>query len=191
MVAQRQLQLVEQEATILRTKTQDLEAENDKMMAENRRLHLRVSRKGAPTDSEKLLLDKLELEERIRALEKKLAEISTKGSPSVPSGSPRLSRSSGRLSPIDASESSVLRREKEILDKDLKSKEDEIASLKSRLQQLEKDRSAKGSSMIPQRQPKKPLDTMTKSQLKVSYYYYYYYYNTTITTTIMLLLLLL
>ena len=161
---------MEQEATILRTKTHELEAENDKMSAENRRLHLRVSRKGAPSDSEKLLLDKLELEERIKALEKKLAEIPARGPATAPSGSPRSSRSSGRLSPNDAPETSVLRREKEILEKDVNNKEDEIANLKSRVQQLEKDRDAKGSlNKIPQRVAKKPADTMTKLQLKVHF----------------------
>ena len=159
---------MEQEATILRTKTHDLEAENEKMMAENRRLHLRVSRKGAPTDPEKLMLDKLELEERIKALEKKLAEIPTKGSAAIASaGSPRLSRPSGRLSPSDGPETSVLRREKEILEKDVKSKEDQIDALKARVEQLEKDRDAKAPHKIPQRVPKKPVDTMTKLQLKV------------------------
>ena len=40
----RQLQVVEQEASVLRTKTQTLEQENDKMLAEVKELQLQVAR---------------------------------------------------------------------------------------------------------------------------------------------------
>ena len=162
--------MVEQEATILRTKTNSLEAENEKMIAENRRLQLRVSRKGAPTESEKLMIDKLELEERIKALEKKLSEIGPKLADAEKS--PRLSRS-GRLSPNSASgsESSVLKREKEILEREIKAKEEHIATLTQRVQQMEKENQnlrQKAETPAPiRRTPKKSSDTMTKLQLKV------------------------
>ena len=174
---QRQLQLVEQEASILRTKTTDMEAENEKLAAENRRLQLRVSRKPPPTDAEKLLMDKMELEDRLKALEKKLTEAAL---PGVMDGSksPRLGRDRNRLSPGAPSpaESSVLKREKEILERDLKSKEDTISSLSQRLQQLEKENEnlhsrveAKASAAsLVKRTPKKPSESMTKAQLKVT-----------------------
>lgn len=152
----------------------DLEAENEKMISDNRRLQLRVSRKPPPTDSEKLLLDKLELEERIKALEKKLTEAAPKLDAEK---SPRLGRStdrSGRLSPnMPNSESSVLKREKEILERDLKSKEEQVHNLTLRVQHMEKENENLHHRMemkanTVKRTPKKPSETMTKLQLKVS-----------------------
>lgn len=166
---QRQLQLVEQEASILRTKTTEMEAENEKLSAENRRLQLRVSRKPPPTDAEKLLMDKMDLEERIKALEKKLSESGTPDG----SKSPRLGRDRTRLSPNSLAESSVLKREKEILERDLKSKEDAINTLTLKVQQLEMENGnlhhridIKAHPAV-KRTPKKPSESMTKAQLKV------------------------
>lgn len=167
---------------ILRSKTVDLESENDKMTAENRRLQLRVSRKPPPTDAEKLLLDKLELEERIKAMEKKLTEAASHKPHSDPEKSPRLGRvqdrtrlSTGSISP----ESSVLKREKEILERDLKSKEEQISSLTLRLQNMEKENENLHHRMdtriaAVKRVPKKPSETMTKLQLKVRQIIIYY-----------------
>lgn len=161
---------------ILRSKTSELETENDKVTAENRRLQLRVSRKPPPTDAEKLLLDKLELEERMKALEKKLSEAASHKAHSDPEKSPRLSRvqdRSGRLSPNSITpESSVLKREKEILERDIKSKEEQISSLTLRLQHMEKENENLHHRMETRvaaikRVPKKPSETMTKIQLKV------------------------
>lgn len=132
-----------------------------------------MSRKPPPTDAEKLLLDKLELEERMKALEKKLSDHK---SHSDPEKSPRLSRvqdRSGRLSPNAITpESSVLKREKEILERDIKSKEEQINSLTLRLQHMEKENENLHHRMETRvaaikRTPKKPSETMTKIQLKV------------------------
>ena len=68
---QRQLQLVEQEAAILRAKTHDLEAENEKVTSDNRRMALRLTRKGPPSDADKLHMEKLEREDKVKSLEKK------------------------------------------------------------------------------------------------------------------------
>lgn len=68
----RQLQLVEQEANILRQKAQDLETENDKLMAENKRCQLRLSRKPPPGPQELLQLDNMELKEKLNDAERKL-----------------------------------------------------------------------------------------------------------------------
>lgn len=164
----------------MRSKTADLEAENEKMTAENRRLHLRVSRKPAPTDSEKLLLDKLELEERIKNMEKKLTEAATHKPHTEPEKSPRLGRvadRSGRLSTGSITpESSVLKREKEILERDIKSKEEQISSLTLRLQHMEKENENLHHRMDTRvaaikRVPKKPSETMTKIALKVRIIY--------------------
>lgn len=179
------MQLVEQEASILRSKTVDMEAENDKLAAENRRLHLRVSRKGPPTDAEKLMMDKMELEERLKALEKKLGEVpSSIGTPDG-SKSPRLGRDRNRLSPGNSTpaESSVLKREKEILERDLKSKEDALTTLTLRLQQMEKEnenlhhRMEVKANASAKRTPKKPSETMTKMQLKVMAFLFMFLFN--------------
>nr|CAH0112438.1 unnamed protein product [Daphnia galeata] len=171
----RQLQLVEQEAGILRSKTVELETENEKMTAENRRLHLRVSRKPPPSDAEKLLIDKLELEERIKNMEKKLTEAASPKQHGDPEKSPRLGRASDRGARLSTGsinpESSVLKREKEILERDLKSKEEQINSLTLRLQHMEKENENLHHRMdtrvaAVKRIPKKPSETMTKVQLK-------------------------
>ncbi|XP_074603575.1 uncharacterized protein LOC141857068 [Brevipalpus obovatus] len=66
----RQLQLVEQEANILRQKIMSLEAENEKITSENRRLQLRVCRRPPPGPLEELQIENMELKERISRLEK-------------------------------------------------------------------------------------------------------------------------
>lgn len=48
----RKLEMVEEEATVLRTRLQNLEMENDKMQAENKRLTLQAAR-GIKKDTEK------------------------------------------------------------------------------------------------------------------------------------------
>lgn len=66
----RQLQLVEQEANILRQKIMSLEAENEKITSENRRLQLRVCRRPPPGPQEELQIENMELKERISRLER-------------------------------------------------------------------------------------------------------------------------
>src|SRR5687768_55861 len=63
---------MEQEAAILRQRTLDLETENEKLTNENRRLSLRVSRKGPATAQEQLAIENVELKERIEKLEKQI-----------------------------------------------------------------------------------------------------------------------
>lgn len=67
----RQLQVVEQEASVLRTKTQTLEQENDKLLAEVKKLQLQVARNsiktavttnGKETDKMKTTIEDLEKE---------------------------------------------------------------------------------------------------------------------------------
>lgn len=160
----------------MRSKTVELETENEKMTAENRRLHLRASRKPPPSDAEKLLLDKLELEERIKNMEKKLTEASSHKQHTDLEKSPRLGRANDRGARLSTSsinpESSVLKREKDILERDLKSKEEQINSLTLRLQHMEKENENLHHRMdtrvaAVKRVPKKPTETMTKIQLKV------------------------
>ena len=69
----RQLQVIEQEAVVLRTKIQTLESENDKLAAENKQLQLQRIRKG-PSEPE----SETELKMKIASLETKLAEANNK-----------------------------------------------------------------------------------------------------------------
>uniref|UniRef100_T1JA69 Leucine zipper homeobox-associated domain-containing protein n=1 Tax=Strigamia maritima TaxID=126957 RepID=T1JA69_STRMM len=71
----RQLQLVEQEASILRQKTMELENENDALSAENKMLQLKAGRKGPLTPQQKLQADNLHLTEKIAKLEKNLKDF--------------------------------------------------------------------------------------------------------------------
>lgn len=167
---QRQLQLVEQEAAILRSKTVDLEAEHDKLVTENRKLQLRASRKPPPTDSEKLLIDKLELEERLKALEKKLSESAKQNEPEKSRAGRTVDRN-GRVGAPSA-ESTVIKREKEILERENKAKEQQISEMNHKIQNLEKEKDnlhhRLDNLLMPvDRTPKKPTETMTKQQLKV------------------------
>lgn len=68
MDLKRQLQLVEQEASILRTKTMTLENENEKLSAENRKMQLLRGAKKIASAPESETVDK------IVALENKLAD---------------------------------------------------------------------------------------------------------------------
>jgi hypothetical protein len=69
----RQLQVIEQEATILRTKTQTLESDNEKLAAENKQLHLQKIKKW-PLENE----NETALKVKITSLESKLADTNNK-----------------------------------------------------------------------------------------------------------------
>jgi hypothetical protein len=69
----RQLQVIEQEAAILRTKTQTLESDNEKLAAENKQLHLLRLKKGS-TETE----TEAELKGRITSMETELTVANNK-----------------------------------------------------------------------------------------------------------------
>ncbi|XP_025831501.1 myosin heavy chain, cardiac muscle isoform isoform X2 [Agrilus planipennis] len=75
---QKQLETIEQEATVLRSKIQDLEGENEKLSAENKRLQLFYSSKTSKTD--KVLdpyIDRIaELEEELNKVHEKITKNS-------------------------------------------------------------------------------------------------------------------
>lgn len=78
--------MVEQEATVLRTKTQTLEQENDKLLAEVKKLQLQVARNtvkpaatlnNKETDKFKITIEELEKErDELKAKIKKVLEDS-------------------------------------------------------------------------------------------------------------------
>lgn len=69
----RQLQVIEQEATVLRTKTQTLESDNEKLAAENKQLHLQRIKKW-PLEAE----NETALKAEITSLETKLSDANSK-----------------------------------------------------------------------------------------------------------------
>ncbi|XP_054157646.1 kinesin-related protein 4-like [Oppia nitens] len=71
----RQLQLVEQEASILRQKLMSLENENDKLINDNKRYQLRLSRKPPPGPADQLQVENIELKDKIKDLERRCENI--------------------------------------------------------------------------------------------------------------------
>lgn len=67
----RQLQLVEQEANILRQKIASVEGENERLSSENRRLQIRVSRRPPPGPMDELQIENIDLKEKIAMLERR------------------------------------------------------------------------------------------------------------------------
>lgn len=73
----KQLQLFEQEAGILRQKLITLENENEKLVNENKRLQLRISKKPPPGPADQLQFENMELKDRIRDYERKCDSLKT------------------------------------------------------------------------------------------------------------------
>lgn len=71
----RQLQLMEQEVSILRQKSLKLESENDKLNSDNRRMNMRLSKKPPPGKAENLQIENMELKSRIEELQKKVNDL--------------------------------------------------------------------------------------------------------------------
>nr|XP_018902626.1 PREDICTED: centromere protein F-like isoform X2 [Bemisia tabaci] len=140
----RQLQNVEQEASILRTKNQTLEMDYEKLLAENKKLQLsKGSKKGGLLNS-----SQFELKGKIAALEKELEEANKKIQQFE--GSKNGSKSSNDLSEVDK----------------LKSQISKLESEKSILKRLKEDPVTDSVKLYLKRTPKKPTDLMAKSQLK-------------------------
>ncbi|CAH0389367.1 unnamed protein product [Bemisia tabaci] len=140
----RQLQNVEQEASILRTKNQTLEMDYEKLLAENKKLQLsKGSKKGGLVNS-----SQFELKGKIAALEKELEEANKKIQQFE--GSKNGSKSSNDLSEVDK----------------LKSQISKLESEKSILKRLKEDPVTDSVKLYLKRTPKKPTDLMAKSQLK-------------------------
>ncbi len=122
----RQLQLVEQEASILRQKLISLEGENDKLINENKRFQLRLSRKPPPGPADQLQIENLELKDKVKDLERKCENIKVElvSSKSQPNLTNFL---------VSDTESDLIN----TLKKQLKTKDSEVNTLSSRVAQLD------------------------------------------------------
>lgn len=142
----RQLQLVEQEASILRQKLISLESENEKLGGENKRLQLRVSRKPPAGPTEKLQLENLEFKQKLEVMEKKCETLQKElqasiSSPNIASLSQDSNKTSNKSSKaggaLSSNESDLI----DALKKQLKSKEDEVLELQSKAARIETENS--------------------------------------------------
>lgn len=93
----RQLQVVEQEASVLRTKTQTLEQENDKLLAEVKKLQLQVARNSIKStatqntkEAEKMKTALEELEKERDELKAKIKKILEDPTDKLPARSPKV-----------------------------------------------------------------------------------------------------
>ncbi|KAH6935408.1 hypothetical protein HPB50_005568 [Hyalomma asiaticum] len=156
----RQLQLVEQEANILRQKAQDLETENDKLMAENKRCQLRLSRKPPPGPQELLQLDNMELKEKLTDAERKLKVLKEELEKEY---APKKEKPSDIENDLIAG-----------LKKKVRAKEEETSALQTKIVQLEVENSRvnrefkklKEALNYKKRAPRAVRETATRGELK-------------------------
>ncbi|XP_067141899.1 putative leucine-rich repeat-containing protein DDB_G0290503 isoform X2 [Centruroides vittatus] len=169
----RQLQLIEQEAAMLRQKTTDLDNENEKLMTENKRLQLRISRKPPLDSAGELQVENLELKTKISTLEKKLSAAQEELEKALSGGfSPTtiIAEFKPRRASLTESENELITS----LKKKLKSEEDENSSLKTKLVQLEIDnnkmtrdyKKLKDALNYKKKTPKVMHDTVTRMELR-------------------------
>ncbi|KAK2713281.1 hypothetical protein QYM36_009225 [Artemia franciscana] len=172
----RQLQAIEQEYSVLRQRTIDLENDCEKIQSENRRLQLRVSRRPttALPPSEQLHIENEDLKEQLKTMEKRLSEANSKVKElSEKQESPRASRT-GKYLALNNGELDIIKREKELVEKELRTKEDDIFALKTKLKELgeenkslsDKVKTVINTSRYKSRTPKKVTDLTTKNSLK-------------------------
>ncbi|XP_077519344.1 uncharacterized protein LOC144129224 [Amblyomma americanum] len=169
----RQLQLVEQEASILRQKAQDLETENDRLMAENKRCQLRLSRKPPPGPQELLQLDNMELKEKLADSERKLnvlkEELEKVAAGAAPSAVVIQEYAPKKEKPSDIENDLIAG-----LKKKVRAKEEETAALQTKIVQLEVENSRmnreykklKDALNFKKRAPRAVRETATRGELK-------------------------
>ncbi|PNF26593.1 hypothetical protein B7P43_G11349 [Cryptotermes secundus] len=171
----RQLQVIEQEAAILRTKTQTLESDNEKLAAENKQLHLQRIKKW-PLEAE----NETTLKAKITSLETKLTDANNK----VKELEVKLKAEEATklAAEEDQKKKPGLKDTAEVtrLKKELKMKTEELSKLQVQarkseednenltlsLKRLKEDAVSSSAKFYRQRTPKKPTDLTSKVQLK-------------------------
>ncbi|KAI5712440.1 hypothetical protein M8J75_008362 [Diaphorina citri] len=145
----RQLQLVEQEATILRTKTQTLESENETLMNENRKLQMmRNTKRGKSVEGDSSSV--IELKEKIKTLENEMNESNNK----IKEYEEKVSSLTNNSSKIDTLNSQITQLE------------ETNKKLSESLNRLKQDAIPNILEHFKSRTVKKPSDNLTKVQLK-------------------------
>ncbi|XP_021938796.1 golgin subfamily B member 1 isoform X3 [Zootermopsis nevadensis] len=169
-----QLQVIEQEATILRTNIQTLESDNEKLVAENKQLHLMRLKKGS-TEKE----SEVELKGKLTSLETELAEaynkvkeleVKLKEDETTKTAAEDKKKKSGAKDTVEVTR----------LKKEMKTKIEELDKLKAQTKKFEEDNEnltqvlkrlkyevlSSAAKFYKQRTPKKPTDLTSKVQLK-------------------------
>ncbi|XP_072944658.1 uncharacterized protein [Epargyreus clarus] len=158
----RQLQVIEQEASVLRTKTQNLEADNEKLQAENKKLQLLKNAKTLKSDKslEQTTNKVSQLETELKEALAKIKEFET--SKEKEDKTEKKVRFGGELTKKEA--------------ETLKSKQEEIDRMKISYGKLEKEKTKLQTTLkelredamksFKPRTPKKPTDITTKLQMK-------------------------
>ncbi|XP_046382724.1 uncharacterized protein LOC124153539 isoform X1 [Ischnura elegans] len=143
----RQLQVVEQEANILRSKTQELEAECERVTAENKKLSLSKAAAGKRTAEIKTL------RERVKELEAQLGN--TEGTKTTEEESKGKTSESGKKDSESSSDVEALKIK-------LEKAEAEVEQLTTELKKAKDPKSA----LLRKRTAKRPTDLTPRLQLK-------------------------
>ncbi|XP_046991524.1 COP1-interactive protein 1 isoform X1 [Schistocerca americana] len=173
----RQLQVIEQEAAILRTRTQALETENEKLTAENKKLQLvRGTKKTMNSTATDETSDRaVELKERIADLERQLEEANKK----VKELQTKIDEQENEKKTAEPKKKTVSP-EVSKLRKEVKAKTEELEKLKTNFTKTESENEKLNQELkrlkdealqdvlryYKQRSPKKPTDLTTKVQMK-------------------------
>ncbi|XP_049855867.1 myosin-2 heavy chain isoform X5 [Schistocerca gregaria] len=173
----RQLQVIEQEAAILRTRTQALETENEKLTAENKKLQLvRATKKTINSIATDETSDRaVELKERIADLERQLEEANKK----VKELQTKIDEQEDEKKTTEPKKKTVSP-EVSKLRKEVKAKTEELEKLKTNFTKTESENEKLNQELkrlkdealqdvlkyYKQRSPKKPTDLTTKVQMK-------------------------
>lgn len=169
----RQLQLVEQEASILRQKAIDLENENEKLTVENKRHLLRLSRKPPPGPQELLQLDNMELKEKLTETERRLNLLKEEYERVAAGAAPStvvLQEYAPKKEKVSDGESDLIA----TLKKKVRAKDNETSVLQTRIVQMEIEnnrlnreyKKLKDALNYKRKPPRAVRETATRGELK-------------------------
>ncbi|XP_035232096.1 protein SOGA3-like, partial [Stegodyphus dumicola] len=171
----RQLQLVEQEANILRQKVNSLETENEKLNIENKRMTLRLSKKPPPSSVDILQMDNMELKQKLEEQQRKMEAMKEELEKATAENPVAIiqdykPRRESLTSLISDSENDLIA----TLKKRLKSKEDEHQAIQNKAMQLEIENSRLNreyrklkDSLSSKKKPAKAIrDSATRQELR-------------------------
>ncbi|CAK1601878.1 unnamed protein product [Parnassius mnemosyne] len=158
----RQLQVIEQEANVLRAKTQSLEADNEKLQAENKRLQLLKNAKTLKSDKnlEQSSIKASQLENELKEALAKIKDLE-----SMKDKDDKIEKKVRFGSDVNKKETESLKLKQEELDK-LKLNYSKLEKEKTKLQMTLKELKEDAIKTFKPRNPKKPTDQTTKLQMK-------------------------
>ncbi|XP_068626900.1 early endosome antigen 1 isoform X5 [Battus philenor] len=158
----RQLQVIEQEANVLRAKTQSLEADNEKLQSENKKLQLMKNAKTLKTDKnlEQTTMKVTQLENELKEALAKLKDFEA-----MKEKEEKVEKKVRFGSEISKKDTENLKLKQEELDK-LKLSYSKMEKEKIKLQSILKELKEDAIKSFKPRTPKKVTDLTTKLQMK-------------------------